>query len=315
MPRRARPPGPPPLLTSVEPAPPSTMLRPGILVALQAFDAAARLGSLGAAADALRITPSAVSHRIRGLERALQTPLFARRPRGVEPTGAGRRLALATGRAFAELARATAACEVSPRRLRLAVSPFFAAAWLIPRLPDFMAAHPEVELVIEQSTRPVDLDNDPFDAAIRIGDGEWGELIAARLTPISTTPVLSAALARRLNLEAPADLAHATLIHVTGFPVAWRSWFEGAGAAGVESARSIWVDTFGAALQACEAGVGVALALEPLASTYASALVRPFAFRLPTGGYWLVYRREDNRRPALRAFTHWMEAALSGKAA
>jgi len=313
MPRRTRPPGPPPLLTSVEPAPASTRLRTGMLADLQAFDAAARLGSFGAAADALRITASAVSHRIRGLERELQTPLFARLRHGVEPTGPGRRLAVATGRAFAELARATAASEISPRRLRLAVSPFFATAWLIPRLPNFMTAHPDIELIIEQSTRPLDLDAEPLDAAIRIGDGQWGELTAQRLMAISTTPVIAVALKRRLGLAAPADLVRAPLIHVTSFPLAWPAWLEGAGAAGVEPAQSVWVDSFGAALQAAEAGVGVALALEPLASNSARAgpLERPFAFCLPTGAYWLLLRREDQRRPSVRAFARWLVETLA----
>ena len=285
-----------------------------MLAALQAFDAAARLGSFGAAADALRITPSAVSHRIRGLERELQTPLFARRRTGVEPTGPGRRLADATGRAFAELVRATARSQIRPHRLRLAVSPFFASAWLIPHLPDFMARHPDIELVIEQSTRTVDLDSDPIDAAIRIGDGQWGGLIAQRLLTIGTTPVLSHALAGRLDLKHPTDLARAPLVHVTGFPLAWPSWFEGAGAAGVASARSVWVDTFGAALQAAQAGAGVALALEPLASRLAAGLARPFTFQLPTGGYWLLHRPEDQRRSTVRLFVRWLTEALGEEA-
>jgi DNA-binding transcriptional LysR family regulator len=128
--------------------------------------------------------------------------------------------------------------------------------------------------------------------------------------------VIAPALARRLELTSPADLARAPLIHVTSFPLAWPAWLEGAGAGDAPLGRSIWVDTFGAALQAAEAGVGAALTLEPLASVRAAggAVLRPFAFQLPTGAYWLLHRREDQGRPTVRAF-HPMAARDLGRGA
>ncbi len=73
------------------------------------------------------------------------------------------------------------------------------------------------------------------------------------------------------------------------------------------------MDTFGAALQAAEQGVGVALGLEPLfvERVRAGALVQPFAFSHPTGGYWLVHRPADAKNPALRAFTRWVLSELA----
>jgi DNA-binding transcriptional LysR family regulator len=284
-------------------------------LSLQAFDAVVRLGSFKRAAHVLHVTPSAISHRIKNLERALDGGLFIRAHRAVKPTTQGKALAEATGRAFAELVRATApaAGTRGQRRLRMAVSPFFASHWLIPRVAKFMSAHPEIELVIENSSRPIDFETEPFDAAVRVGDGNWPGLVATHLIEIRTTPVATPAVAKRLKLKTPEDLARAPLIHVTTFPLAWPMWLEQAGAAQVKAKQAISMDTFGAALQAAEQGVGVALGLEPLFQerVRAGALVQPFALSLPTGGYWLVHRPADAKNPALKAFTRWVLAELA----
>jgi DNA-binding transcriptional LysR family regulator len=307
--------GPPRLLRSAEALPAAARLKPALLLSLQAFDAVARLGSFKRAAHVLHITPSAISHRIRNLESALGDGLFTRAHRSVRLTAQGKALAAATGRAFAELVRATApsAGAIGRRRLRMAVSPFFASHWLIPRVAKFMAAHPDIELVIENSSRPVDFESEPFDAAVRVGDGAWPGLTATHLIEIRTTPVASAEMVKRLKLKKPEDLARAPLIHVTTFPLAWPLWLEQAGAAHVKAKQAISMDTFGAALQAAEQGVGVALGLEPLfvERVRAGALAQPFAFSHPTGGYWLVHRPVDAKNPALRAFAKWVLTELA----
>ena len=91
------------------------------LLALQAFELAARTGSFKAAAEALHITASAVSHRIAGLERTLGAKLFERGPRGVGLSPAGTALAATTGHAFGDLSRALARQSSGSRRLRVSV--------------------------------------------------------------------------------------------------------------------------------------------------------------------------------------------------
>jgi LysR family glycine cleavage system transcriptional activator len=113
-----------------------------------------------------RRRPSAIASAI--LEKAMGDTLFSRAHRTVEVTPTGRRLAIATGRAFGELMRATTplAGSEANRRLRLSISSTFVTAWLIPRIAGFMASHPEIELSIENSNRLLDLENEPFDAGI-----------------------------------------------------------------------------------------------------------------------------------------------------
>ena len=101
------------------------------------------------------------------------------------------RLAIATGRAFGELMRATTplAGSEANRRLRLSISSTFVTAWLVPRIAGFMASHPEIELSIENSNRLLDLENEPFDAGIRAGDGNWPGLVAQHLMDLDTHAV------------------------------------------------------------------------------------------------------------------------------
>jgi DNA-binding transcriptional LysR family regulator len=306
---------PPRLLRAVQPLPAATRLKPALLLSLQAFDAAVRLGSFKAAAEALHLTPSEISHRIRNLERTIGGTLFTRVHRSVRITPTGRALARVTRRAFAEFARAIAplAGTQANRRLRLSVSPLFASAWLIPRVAGFMAAHPETELVIENSSRLLDFENDSFDAGVRVGDGNWPDLVAQHLMDLRATPVATPAMVKRLKLRRPVDVARAPMIHVVAFPLAWPIWLRQAGAGAAKPGRAVWVDSFEAALQVAERGGGVALGLEPLFAEReeAGALCRPLTQSHPTGGYWLVHRPEEQGNRALRGFKQWMLAELA----
>ena len=101
------------------------------LPALRAFDAAARQGSFRAAAEKLSVTPTAISHHIRGLEDQLGAKLFDRIGRDVSLTEDGKRLAQATGQAFGILDSAVRAVQRNVRKVvRLSAGPIFTARWL-----------------------------------------------------------------------------------------------------------------------------------------------------------------------------------------
>ena len=199
------------------------------LLALQAFELAARTGSFKAAAEALHITASAVSHRIAGLERTLGAKLFERGPRGVVLAPAGIALAATTGHAFGDLARALARQSSGSRRLRVSAVPIFASHWLLPRLGQFLADHPEIELQVEASPRMADMEAGLVDVALRYGDGQWPGVSAERIMDLETVPVAAPSLVRRLKLGAPADVARAPLIRVSPFGASWTDWATTAG--------------------------------------------------------------------------------------
>jgi DNA-binding transcriptional LysR family regulator len=303
------------LLQAVLPAIASATLGPSQLLALQAFDVAFRTDSFKTAAQRLNLSPSAVSHRIRNLEQALGLALFVRTHRAIRPTPEGKLLAAATGRAFAELARVgpSGSAKSGRQTLRLKVLPTFASAWLIPRLAGFITRHADIDLAIESSSRNVDFSLEAFDAGIIVGDGSFEGITAHHLAEIRTTPVATPALVRRLKLRDPRDLARTALIHVTTFPAAWPLWLQHAGVPELKPARTISVDSFVAAMQAAEQGVGVALGLEPLIveRERLGAICRPLSFAHPTGSYWLVHPPGTRRNRALQAFKRWILAELS----
>jgi LysR family glycine cleavage system transcriptional activator len=234
----------------------------------------------------------------------------------VSPTRAGRALAAATGRAFGELARIaqTGESHGGHKRLRLAVATTFANSFLIPRVGDFMRSNRAIELIIETVAREVDFENEPFDAAINSGSGDWPGLSATELVRISTTPVCTRFVQQHLKLTKPADLERAPLIFVTTYPLAWPLWLERVGQQEFQPAQSLWVDSFSAGVAAAVQGAGVALGLEPLFAEEEGSgrLVRPFSIRQPTGAYWLIHRPGDARNPALRAFRRWLTRSLAG---
>jgi DNA-binding transcriptional LysR family regulator len=299
-------------LRSAPPRIAAATLKPTQLLALQAFDVAVRLGSFKDTADALNLSASAVSHRIRNLEQALGAALFVRNHRAIEPTAEGRALAAATGRAFAELARVDLPADGTPgrQRLKLKVFPLFASAWLIPRLAGFVAKHPDIDLAIETSSYTIDFDVEAFDAGISVGDGSFAGLDALHLAHLKATPVATPALARRLKLREPRDLSRAVLIHVTPFPGAWPRWLERAGVGGLKPVRSIAVDNYVAAIQAAEQGAGVALGMSPFIAERErqGTICRPFSFQASSGSYFLVHPPLARRNRALAVFKRWLLA-------
>ena len=144
------------------------------LNALRAFEAVVRLGSMARAADALAVTPGAVSQQVRLLESVVGVPLFRREGRQLVPTDTGLAAAALAGEAFDQLARAVALMRQPAKRDRLTVSvaPSFAGKWLAPRLFRFQEAHPELEVWVSADSAKVDLGRGAADLAIRYRPGE-----------------------------------------------------------------------------------------------------------------------------------------------
>ena len=285
------------------------------LLALQAFELAARSGSFKAAAETLHITASAVSHRIAGLEKTLGERLFERGPRGVTLSATGRLLASTTGRAFGDLARALARQGAGSQRLRVSAVPIFATHWLLPRLGQFLAAHPNIELQVEASPRLADMETGLVDVALRYGDGAWPDVAAEQVMRLNTVAVASPALVRRLRLRKAADVLKAPLVRVSPFGASWPGWAEGAGLdpAPFERQQGLQVDGMGAALRAASHGLGVALAFDPLIdSEIASGALVQVGPKVPARGQvWFVCRPREKNLPAIRALRRWLLVELN----
>ena len=284
---------------------------------MQAFELAVRTGSFKAAAEQLHITASAVSHRIAGLERQLGARLFERGPRGVVLAPAGHALASTTGRAFGDLSRALARQGSGSRRLRVSAVPIFATHFLLPRIGQFIAQHPEIEVQVEASMRMADMEAGLIDVALRYGDGKFPGVAAEKVMDLAAVPVGAPALVKRLRLRTPADLARAPQVRVSPFGASWTEWAEGAGfdpeAFERKGQKSIQLDGMGQALRAAAHGLGIALGFEPLVdSEIASGALVKLGPAVPTRGQiWFVCRPQDRGLPAIRALRRWMQGELS----
>ena len=195
------------------------------LHALQGFVATARLGNLSRAAESMHLTISALSHQIRGLEERLGQRLFVRNPRGVTLTADGQRL-------FDRVADHLDAIEHALRPfgmrrddvLTVTLMPSFATSWLVPRLPRFLAAHPQIEIHLQSNIAVVDFERDPeIDAGLRYGPGHWAGLDAVHLFDDWITPTASPALIERLGRPTLETLGEFPLLGAPGGR--WSDWF------------------------------------------------------------------------------------------
>jgi LysR family glycine cleavage system transcriptional activator len=280
--------------------------------ALEAFRHAVSEGSFQAAARRLGITPSAVSHQVRGLEAALGTVLFNRGVRSVALTAAGAELAASVETSFRALEAALDRHRAlaAPARLRISALPLFTSAWLIPRLARFEAAHPGLAIEIETANRLADLVAGEADIAIRNVDRPGPGLAARKLLDLRAVPLCAPALAR--SIKAPADLAGQLLIHHAARPDGWPRVLAALGVGKLQARRDLRFDTLPAALEAAALGQGVALGLDPLVwdTVAPGSLVVPFAVPAISGGsYILVHRRPPSRAEA--AFAAWITAEMA----
>lgn len=283
------------------------------LAAMRLFEAAGRHSSFRLAAEELRLTPSAISHGIRSLERWLGTDLFLRGHRDLVLTATGATY-LAQVRAALDIvaeATETAQAKVSSGRLNLTASPTFAVRWLVPRLGRFLQQYPEVDVSIDTAHHWLEFPRDEVDLAIRMGRGNWQKLHAVCLVRERLVPVCSPALAA--GVQSVSDLAGQTLLHVRSATEDWAAWGEISGIALPSSTRSIVFDSLITAFEAAAQGLGVAIGRRPLVDRdledgrLVTVLGPP---RHCSTGYWLVAARESLRKQEAIVFRNWIRSEL-----
>ena len=279
------------------------------LNALRAFEASARHLSFTRAGLELHVTQAAVSHQVKHLEESLGVPLFRRLPRGLALTEEGEALLPVLTETFRRIAGALDRFEGGRLRevLTLGAVGTFVTGWLLPRLPEFRAAHPFVDLRLLTNNNRVDLAGEGLDYAIRFGDGAWHGTEAARLFEAPLSPICAPALAQRLRQ--PADLARETLLRSYRADE-WTQWFAMAGL----PARVIRGFVFDSSLAMAEAAVqGAGVALLPARmferDLRQERLVQPFAIEVTLGAYWLTRLKSRAETRAMQAFRSWLLAS------
>ncbi|MFK5733229.1 LysR family transcriptional regulator [Pseudomonas urmiensis] len=290
------------------------------LNALRAFEATARLNSVSQAAEVLHVTHGAVSRQIKVLEEHLGVALFVKDGRGVKLTDAGVRLRDASGDAFdrlrgvcAELSR-----DVSEAPFVLGCSGSLLARWFIPRLGRLKADLPELRLHLSAGEGDLDPRRPGLDALLVYAEPPWpADMQVHVLAEERIGPVLSPHFAgseRLRNAPAQALLGEA-LLHTTSRPQAWPAW-------AMQHGLDAGALHFGQAfehlyylLEAAVAGLGVAIAPQPLVADdlRAGRLIAPWGFS-PTQAalaLWVPRRAADGRAEQL---AQWLRRELDQQA-
>ena len=179
------------------PTPPRTQLPDvPVLDTLPFFEAAARLGSFQAAGKELGVTAAAVAYRVESLETYLGVALFSRQIRGVRLNGHGRDYLEEVQHILAELRRANEHLRGGPRSpvLRLITVEVVMEKWLMPRLPDFKAAHPDLTIEFETDQGAFTPEEREFDEWVAFTDRVKGAPHCETLFEETLVPVCSPAL-------------------------------------------------------------------------------------------------------------------------
>jgi LysR family glycine cleavage system transcriptional activator len=229
------------------------------LNALRVFEAVAARLNFGEAAEALHVTPAAVSQQIKTLEDYLQTPLFRRDGRKVQLTAEGMRLLPGIRQGLDQL-------EATLQRLRqdrqsgsinVSTLASFLARWLMPRLGEFRALHPDIELRIHTSPDAVDFARTDFHAAIRFGLGGYRDLRSEKIMDDWLVAVATPAVIKKHGkLPSTGDLSQYPLLH--GDELEWTDWSTG-DTRSMSALRGSYIDEPVSMLTACMSGMGYAL--------------------------------------------------------
>lgn len=278
------------------------------LHALQGFVAAARTANLSRAAESMHLTVSALSHQIRGLESRMGQRLFVRGARGVALTDEGRAL-------FDRIAPHLDAIEQAVRpgstprhdMLALTMLPSFASSWLVPRLPNFLARHPQMQVSLQSSSTVVDFTRDlQLDAGLRFGRGQWPGLQAVHLFDDWLTPTASPALIARLGRPTLQTLGTYPLLGDSGNR--WGGWFATVG--GDPPSRYVAnFDDSETLHRAAVEGLGIALGRGTLMQPFVDAglLVPLFDERQVSDfAHYLVYPARSADHTGLTLFREWL---------
>lgn len=275
---------------------------------MRAFEAAARHESFTRAADELSVTQAAVSHQVRLLEEVIGIALFKRSPGGVKLTDKGKQYFIAISNGFAILMRATeevyGADEL--QTIRISAQPNIASRWLIPRLPSFHAAHPNIIPIISFSGQDFDFKNRTFDVAIRYGY-DFPDLSSHLLFHPQLTPVFSPTLAS--DVHAFKNVRQCALLRARYAPNEWRLWLDEVGLCDVDHTQGPMFDSTLLALDAARGGLGVALGRLPilLEDLRDGTLIAPYDVSVqPVEAWHLVYPDSARTMPTVAAFRSWI---------
>ncbi len=279
---------------------------------LLTFEALARLRSVTLSADELCVTPSAVSHRVKQLEQIIGTKLFGRADFSLTTDGSEYLAHVRDG--LARLQKFPGQGAVSgKRKLRLAVTPTFARAILIPRLRQFTETYPEIDVTIQVSIPLLDVVAEDADLMVRFGTGQYADVEHVCLMQDRVTPLASPGYLRENGpFDTPADLQGQSLLRSPLEP--WRTWFSAHQLDWPEPADGSQFNDIGLLCDGAAAGMGIALVRLKLGAPWLEhgSLVRLFEQDVASPhAHYLCWRTGSMDRWECVAFADWLKKSVA----
>lgn len=279
------------------------------LNALRTFEAVASRLSFARGAEALNVTPAAVSSQIRALEERLGQALFNRHGRQISLTETGQKLLPGVQRGLAELRQAVQVVSQDRKEgvLNLSMMPSFLQKWLMPQLSGFYKNAPDIDLRINVDNSMVNFDQSDMHAAVRFGPGDWPGLKSVKLMDDWILPVCSRRLLKTLGrMDSVEVLQNRELLFVES--EMWNPWFREFGESSRDSRWTLLNDSL-SILMAAEQGEGIALSRWSLVARDIKArrLVRPVKTVVKTDwSHYFVAPPSYFDLPKVAAFRDWL---------
>ena len=290
--------------------------RPPPIQWMTAFESSARFKSFKKAADALNVSPPAISQQIKALEEYLDTKLFDRGSNRLELTTAGEfyfKIASRTieshTQGFYEFER-----RFKKRSLQISTPLFIAQEILIPHYLSFKDFAESAELRITTGTEYADLDLGITDAAIRFGSGEWPGLESRLLCKVNMAIAASTSYLKKHNLQphTPLDinvLNHHTLISISEEFGEWKALFP------TISPKDVLVcDSYFSVMKSGENGLGIVAAILPAVNGWINdkrlTLLSETQYETHQG-YWLVYPKSQEHNTLIEQCFLWAQSVFN----
>lgn len=278
---------------------------------LRTFCIAARYESFKAAASDLFVTASAVSQQIKSLEEELGVKLFERGSRDLALTEKGAALFDALNPLIDEVDAVVANFKQTGQRksVRISVQPFFASEFFVPRLREFTAMHPEIDIQVGTSDEASEKLPADADLAVRLFSKPPVGTQADLLFPLRMAPAGSKDLKKTIKLKGNRIVSDFPLIVHETRPKAWREWSRSSGIEPPENARITRLDSMIAVVRAAEQGIGAALVPVPISEQWfrQGTIVRLFDEELIADvSYYLVSREDRADNAAVATLRRWI---------
>lgn len=284
---------------------------------LRTFCIAARHESFRTASEELFITASAVSHQIKSLEEELGVRLFDRTSRELKLTPTGLALFEEASPLIAKLDEIAASYRTSSpvSTVRVSVQPFFGSETFVPRLSQFTAEHPDIDIQVGTSDESADSYPADADLSIRLFKNPPVDVTSHLLFPLRLAPAGSPDFRRKLVVrEQSIESDFPLIVHET-LPKAWKRWSKAAGIKLPKGGKVTRLDSMIAVVRACEQGIGAALVPVPMADLWfrQGSIVRLFDTELTADvSYFLLVRDDRGSDPGVRQLKSWILEKFTG---